>query len=494
MGARRWTALLLCGALVFGIFPVKATAAAESENAAHTLYELGLFQGVGTDSAGEPIFDLERTPTRAEALVMLVRLLGKEAEVKAGTYQHPFTDVDAWAAPYVGYAYEHGLTTGTGAATFGGGSPADGNTYVTFVLRALGYADRADKPDFTYSEAVAFAKSHGLTDSDYADGFSRGDIADLSLSALAQPLKGETSTLVERLAAEGAVDRAAAEAAGVLAHPIVAEYEGTKLLAPCTYDAKGGSEITIPTILALLPDCRYVLTYFGWSAEPQTVRDHFLVALGYQLYSNGGRELSREDIDSIVTPKNGEQSTTYHFFVDKDYNILAYLDSTMLTPNKNTVPLETKVALDGNAVYKEVTATMTQKLGRAAEERFTVWETPYPGVRVFHTEGGRVDTIYDEEATIYPVLGEDAEKAAYVTRNYIPNTDTDEAVRNWVVSGAFQTLFLHPEELISPCNIDSAQAPMPFGFYLDKDVPNSMLLLTVYDADMVCLGYALYRY
>ena len=58
---------------------------------ADVLYELGLFQGAGVDRFGRPVYELEEPCTRAEAAVMLVRLLGLEEEAKeaAGT---PFTD------------------------------------------------------------------------------------------------------------------------------------------------------------------------------------------------------------------------------------------------------------------------------------------------------------------------------------------------------------------------------------------------------------------
>lgn len=68
----------------------------------------------GTDSDGAPVFELGRAMTRSEAVTMLVRLLGRENEALSGKWETPFTDVPAWAEPYVGLAYENGLTTGTG--------------------------------------------------------------------------------------------------------------------------------------------------------------------------------------------------------------------------------------------------------------------------------------------------------------------------------------------------------------------------------------------
>ena len=104
--------------------------------AAQALYDLGLFNGTGVDENGQPIYDLDRTPTRNEAVTMLVRLLGKDEEAKAGTWETPFTDVEAWAAPYVGYAYANKLTTGTSDTTFSPDKVCRRGEIVTFLHRA----------------------------------------------------------------------------------------------------------------------------------------------------------------------------------------------------------------------------------------------------------------------------------------------------------------------------------------------------------------------
>lgn len=135
---RKWIALLLAVCLLGALLPVASAAKSEATEAAETLYGLGLFQGTGTDAAGRPNFDLERAPTRAEAVTMLVRLLGKEDEAKNGAWTTPFTDLEPWAAPYVGYAYANQLTNGTGSDRFGGKETVTAAQYLTFVLRALG--------------------------------------------------------------------------------------------------------------------------------------------------------------------------------------------------------------------------------------------------------------------------------------------------------------------------------------------------------------------
>ena len=128
---------VLAFSLLFGMSSTLALGANDKDtdayNAADALYALGLFQGTGTDANGNPIYELDRAPTRNEAVTMLVRLLGKDAEAKAGTWDIPFNDVVAWVRPYVGYAYAHGLTSGTSASTFSGADTITATQYLSLI-------------------------------------------------------------------------------------------------------------------------------------------------------------------------------------------------------------------------------------------------------------------------------------------------------------------------------------------------------------------------
>ena len=119
---------------------------------AEILYELGLFRGDGLDGSGRPIYQLENPCTRAEAAVMLVRLLGLEEEAKtaAGT---PFTDLQDWQKPYVGLLYHRGMIRGASYDKFEPETPCTAQMYAALMLRALGYSDQAG--DFTYDSALA---------------------------------------------------------------------------------------------------------------------------------------------------------------------------------------------------------------------------------------------------------------------------------------------------------------------------------------------------
>ena len=167
--------------------PVPTPAApvdAAAETAARELYDRGLFQGTGTDGDGQPVFSLERTLTRQEAVIMLVRLLGQEAEALACGYPSPFSDHADWAADYVSYAWVMSLTLGNGDGTFGGEDPATAAQYVTFLLRALGYTTPAD---FAWENALAKGAELGLDTARFAAPdapITRADAALLSRTAL----------------------------------------------------------------------------------------------------------------------------------------------------------------------------------------------------------------------------------------------------------------------------------------------------------------------
>lgn len=189
------------------------TAQDPGKAAADVLHELGLFNGVGIGADGKPIYDLDRAPTRLEALIMLVRLLGKEQEALAGTWKHPFTDVPDWGNAIVGYAYEHKLTGGVAATLYGSEEPATVSMYLTFVLRAMGYQD----PDeFQWDSAWTLTDKLGITDGTAQEGtFLRGDVAAISLKAL-PALQKDGTTLASRLIESGVFTEEQAVKVGVL--------------------------------------------------------------------------------------------------------------------------------------------------------------------------------------------------------------------------------------------------------------------------------------
>lgn len=185
---KKLLSFLLAVAMMCSMVPTAFAASAEAIDAANALHEQGLFNGVGTNADGTPNFDLDRTPTRHEAVTMLVAMLGKSSEAQAGNWTTPFTDVADWAKPFVGYAYTNGLTSGTSATTYGGNQPVSATQYLTFVLTALGYKSGTD---FQWDKAWELSDKLGITNGQYnaTSLFTRGDVAIISYKSLSAPQK-----------------------------------------------------------------------------------------------------------------------------------------------------------------------------------------------------------------------------------------------------------------------------------------------------------------
>ena len=170
---------------------------------AQSLKFLSLFRG--TDNAFGEGFDLENEPTRIEALIMLIRLLGEEKEALACTGTHPFTDVPEWCNSYVAYAYEKGYSNGVGGDQFGTYIKASAVMYMEFVLRALGYSSTATTD---ISDSLGRAQRAGVIRTREQDmlgetQFLRADVVYLSYYALDVPVNNSYRALYQRLIAAG---------------------------------------------------------------------------------------------------------------------------------------------------------------------------------------------------------------------------------------------------------------------------------------------------
>lgn len=199
----KWLRAVCVGAAAAAMLTASAFAA-NYTNCADSLHEMGLFQGTQNG------YDLDRTPTRAEAAVMLVRLLGKEAEAKALTYTAPFTDLKGWEKPYVQYLYSNGLANGTNRTTFNPTGKCTAQMYATFLLRALGYSDTAD---FSYANAIETAREQGIYDTGIINvqNFLRDDAAAASYTVLSVSSKNSEGTLLDQLVSENAITEADAK-------------------------------------------------------------------------------------------------------------------------------------------------------------------------------------------------------------------------------------------------------------------------------------------
>ena len=161
--------LLTCAAGAAQVGTINNNYPGDTEAQAQMLYDLGLFKG--TDKG----FALEKSMTRAEASVMLTRLLGAEKTALAGNWKHPFTDVPQWADKYVGWLYQNGLTKGVSATLYGSQRNVTCDQYCIFLTRAHLDAD-------SY-QGTAFVDNDEVRQTD-EEGFIRGDAVSLSARLL----------------------------------------------------------------------------------------------------------------------------------------------------------------------------------------------------------------------------------------------------------------------------------------------------------------------
>lgn len=171
--------------LVFGSLQVQSAltyAADDYKTYADALNQLGVFQG--TDKG----YELDRPPTRLEGLILFIKLLGEQDDLLSiQTLTTAFDDVPNWGSSFAEYAHAKGYTSGIGNRQFGSYQVMQANSYVTYLLRALGYS--IDKGDFQWATAVEDAVRLGVITSDDAtalksSAFTRGNVAYLSYKTL----------------------------------------------------------------------------------------------------------------------------------------------------------------------------------------------------------------------------------------------------------------------------------------------------------------------
>lgn len=202
-----------------GPYKLEASDGTDYNALADALKSMGLFRG--SDVPYGSGYDLESAPTRIQGLVMFLRLIGEEQ--LALNYPGSgisFSDVPEWALPYVAYAYDRGYTKGQEIdsqwrVVFGSDDPLAARDYITFLLRALGYAEGGD---FAWETAVSDAQTLGVLTEGEAKllqekTFLRAQVVYLSYMSLSAQMEGERGTLLDKLTSSGAVSATAASSA-----------------------------------------------------------------------------------------------------------------------------------------------------------------------------------------------------------------------------------------------------------------------------------------
>ena len=188
-----------------GVFTQSLSNAVDYNAIASALKTLHLFKGSYTGYGSG--YDLELAPTRIQALIMFIRVLGEEEEALAFTAEIPFTDIakGSLSEHYVSYAYAMGYTNGYTATTFRPNQTISANQYMEFLLRALGYSSAANTD---LSATMTVAQNAGVITAAEAaalqsETFLRAQLVYVSYYALEASLSSGTQTLEQALLADG---------------------------------------------------------------------------------------------------------------------------------------------------------------------------------------------------------------------------------------------------------------------------------------------------
>ncbi len=185
---------------------------------ASALKTMNLFRGSFT-GYGQG-FDLELAPTRLQALIMFIRVLGEEDAALSWNGYLPFTDIQpgSQAERYVGYAFERGYTNGYSATQFRPSAPVNARQYAEFLLRAMGYSssDNTNLSDALFRAQEAGLLTIGEVSMLQEDPFLRAELAYISFYALDVLLAGSNQTLGESLLNQGVFDQQEWEDAAAL--------------------------------------------------------------------------------------------------------------------------------------------------------------------------------------------------------------------------------------------------------------------------------------
>ena len=181
---KRALSLALASVMLLGMMVVGTSASYADVDSKDNLEAIEVLKLVGVmtgDDKGN--FNPDANVTRNEMAVIMCNLLG----LKTGG-NHPFTDVPAWAAPYVAACYNNGIIAGVSATQFNGDANVTAVQASLMVMKALGYFGYAGEfGDNWKLSVVKQASKIDLYDgiNAYTDQvMTRNEVAQLVLNAL----------------------------------------------------------------------------------------------------------------------------------------------------------------------------------------------------------------------------------------------------------------------------------------------------------------------
>lgn len=310
------------------------------QGSADILNELGLFKGT------ENGYELERTVTRAEAITMILRMIGEERAAMLSSSNRTFADVDAshWAFASIGYAASKGYVQGTSATTFEPARNITGKEFVKMLLSAMGHEG------VTIENAYDRGVKHALLVNNYAklavstDGYmlKRNDVVNICyLSLLAKAPDGKR--LDEVLVEKGAVSREDLDRLTIIEDTVVNENKSfswnlNKLMP------KDENYMFSPFSIKM------ALAMAAVGAEGET-KNEILNTLGIDNLEQFN-EFAKQTIDTYSRNEDVKLNIANSIWLNTDYCPGADFSSDFKTSVENYYNADSQKVNDSNAVQK----------------------------------------------------------------------------------------------------------------------------------------------
>lgn len=185
---KRTLSLALSATMLSSMMVAGAGAASYADvSSNHHQEAIAVMQAVGVmvgDQNGN--FNPDAKVTRNEMAVIMCNLLDYTVASYKGTA--PFTDVPAWAEPYVAACYTNGITAGISATQYGGNQTVTTGEAALMLLKALGYFQYSG--DFGQDWLVETTKTgstaglFGGVKNGAREALTRNDVAQMVLNTL----------------------------------------------------------------------------------------------------------------------------------------------------------------------------------------------------------------------------------------------------------------------------------------------------------------------
>lgn len=166
---------------------------------ANKLKLLGILKGT------EQGLELDRSLSKAEAAVMLVRFMQSESKALQVGRQVVYDDVPQWAEPYIAYLCENGLISVDSPSEFGANDSITAEEFISSMLKLLGYDDLEPGEELDKAKEIGMISETELNSITADPVFNRMHASLIAYNTLKTCIKDNGKVFINKLIEEGSI-------------------------------------------------------------------------------------------------------------------------------------------------------------------------------------------------------------------------------------------------------------------------------------------------